>query len=381
MTEKAENMELIDYLKLMVTHEASDLYLTTGAVPSVKIQGTLKPLSTKPFAPDQVKRLAYQVMDPEQINEFESLPEMNLALPVSGLGRFRVSLFRQRNQVAMVVRHIKTEIPDPESLSLPAVLKELIMERRGLILFVGATGSGKSTSTASLLDHRNSHSSGYILTIEDPIEFVHQHKKSIINQRELGIDTFTYEDALKNALRQAPDVLLIGEIRDRETMEHALNFAETGHLVVSTMHASNANQTFDRILNFFPEDRRNQLLHDMSLNIRAIVSQRLVPSVDGKRVLAVEILVNTPRVSDLILKGEFTKLKEPMEKSANSGMQSFDLALFDLFKQGRITLDDALKNADSPNNLRLKIQLEESGHSDGGGLSLAEDQGGPFKLR
>ncbi len=352
-------MELKDYLKIMTIKEASDLYFSTGAPVSAKIHGALMPLEQTPVPPGRVKEIAYRVMNQEQIAEFEQRPEMNLAISEAGLGRFRVNIFKQRNQVGMVIRSIKTDIPSSESLGLPPILKKLIMQKRGLILFVGGTGSGKSTSLASLIDYRNCNSAGHIITIEDPIEFVHQHKKCIVNQREVGLDTASYEDALKNTLRQAPDVILIGEIRDRETMEHAIAFAETGHLAISTLHANSSNQAMDRIINFFPEERRNQLLMDLSLNIRGFVSQRLIPTTDGKRCVAVEVLLGTPLVCDLILKGEIGKIKEVMEKSENIGMQTFDGALFRLFKEGKITLEEALRNADSQNNLRLRISLSE----------------------
>jgi len=370
-------MEISDYLKLMVKYDASDLYFTTGAPVSAKIQGILKPLEKSTMPAGRVKDLAYSLMNNGQIAEFESKPEMNLAHSETGVGRFRVNIFQQRNQTAMVIRNIKVDIPTPEFLGLPQVLKKIIMQKRGLILFVGGTGSGKSTSLASLIDYRNTNSSGHIITIEDPIEFVHHHKKSIINQREVGVDTDSYEDALKNTLRQAPDVILIGEIRDRETMEHAIAFAETGHLAISTLHANNANQALDRIINFFPDERRNQLLMDLSLNMRAFVSQRLIPTVDGKRCVAVEVLIGTPMICDLIMKGDIHKIKEIMEKSTNIGMQTFDQALYELFKAGKISLEEALRNADSQNNLRLKISLSE-GKSPAveSGLSLEEDMSG-----
>ncbi len=352
-------MEFKDYLKIMVMKEASDIYLSTGAPPSAKIQGQLTPLEQATLPAGRIKDIAYEIMDDEQIKEFETKPEMNLALSESGIGRFRVNIFKQRNQVSMVIRNIVTDIPKMENLGLPDTLKEIIMSKRGLILFVGATGSGKSTSLASLIDYRNTNSAGHIITIEDPIEFVHSHKKSIINQREVGVDTDSYEDALKNTLRQAPDVILIGEIRDRETMEHAIAFAETGHLAISTLHANNANQAMDRIINFFPEERRNQLLLDLSLNLRAFVSQRLIPTVDKKRCAAIEILLGTPLVCESIKRGDISELKEIMEKSVNLGMKTFDIALFELYKAGRISLEEALRNADSTNNLRLKINLSE----------------------
>jgi len=371
-------MDMNDYLKLMVKYDASDLYFTTGAAVSAKIQGILKPIEKGTQPAGRVKDLAYQLMNEEQIEEFEEKPEMNLAHSAPGIGRFRVNIFKQRNQVAMVIRNIKVQIPKAEELGLPPILKKVIMQKRGLILFVGGTGSGKSTSLAALIDYRNANSTGHIITIEDPIEFVHHHKKCIVNQREVGVDTDSYEDALKNTLRQAPDVILIGEIRDRETMEHAIAFAETGHLAISTLHANNANQALDRIINFFPEERRNQLLMDLSLNIRAFISQRLIPTVDGKRCVAVEILLGTPLVCEMILKGEVHKIKEVMDKSANIGMQTFDQAIYELYKAGKIPLDEALRNADSQNNLRLKISLSEG--KVGGGetnLSLQHEEPSP----
>ena len=366
-------MEFKDYLKLMVAKEASDLYLTTGAMPSLKVQGELRIIENQPVHPGRVKEIAYKIMNKEQIADFEENPEMNLAISETGIGRFRVNIFMQRNQIGMVVRSIKMKIPGLEELGLPPILTKLIMQKRGLILFVGATGSGKSTSLAALIDYRNTNSAGHIITIEDPIEFVHNHKKSIVNQREVGVDTLTYEEALKNTLRQAPDVILIGEIRDRQTMEHAITFAETGHLAISTLHANNANQAFDRIINFFPEERHNQLLMDLSLNVRGIVSQRLIPTLDGKRAAAIEVLLGTPMISDLILKGEISKIKEIMAKSENIGMQTFDAALYKLYKDGRISLEEALRNADSQNNLRLRISLEEKEpHKKDQDFSLAE---------
>jgi twitching motility protein PilU len=350
-------MEFNDYLKLLAHKDGSDLYLATGAPACAKFHGKLRPLEKTPFPPGRCKEIAYQIMDAEQIEAFEVKPEMNLAISLEGVGRFRVNIFKQRNEISLVVRNIKTDIPSIEKLGLPPVLTKLIMEKRGLVLFVGATGSGKSTSLASLIDYRNSNDSGHIITIEDPIEFVHKHKRSIINQREVGVDTDCYEDALKNTLRQAPDVILIGEIRDRETMEHALAFAETGHLCISTLHANNANQALDRIINMFPEDRRTQLLTDLSLNLRGFVSQRLVHTVDDKRAAAVEVLLGTSTVEELIKRGDVSGLKEIMEKSETLGMQTFDSALFKLVKEGRITEEEALKNADSPNNLKLKLKL------------------------
>ncbi len=369
-----------DLLRIMIQKEGSDLFLTTGAPPSMKVYGKLTPMSSQPLPPGAVKQIAYQIMTPEQIKEFEAKQEMNLAIADPEIGRFRVNIFQQRGQIALVARNIKTVIPSWQSLGLPEILTKLIMQKRGLILFVGGTGSGKSTSLAALIDYRNTNSDGHIITIEDPVEFVHEHKKSLINQREVGVDTHSYEDALKNTLRQAPDVILIGEIRSQETMEHALAFAETGHLCLSTLHANNANQALDRIINFFPEERHKQLFMDLSLNLQGFVSQRLIPTVDGKRAAAIEILLGTPRVCDLIKQGKVDEIKEVMEKSENQGMKTFDSALFDLYKSGRISLEEALKNADSKNNLRLRIQLSEgkkpSADEEEGGLSLEpKDEG------
>ncbi|MGR8979976.1 MAG: PilT/PilU family type 4a pilus ATPase [Gammaproteobacteria bacterium] len=350
-------MEFKDYLKILVGHDGSDLYLTTDAPPAAKFQGNLTPLDKGKLTREKVKEIAYSLMDDDQKKAFDQQPELNLAISEPGIGRFRVNIFKQRNSFALVIRNIKVDIPNADKLGLPQVLKNTIMEKRGLILFVGGTGSGKSTSLAALIDYRNSHSSGHIITIEDPIEYLHPHKKSLVNQREVGVDTLSYEDALKNTLRQAPDVILIGEVRTQETMEHALAFSETGHLCLSTLHANNANQALDRIINFFPEERRHQLLLDLSLNLKAFVSQRLVPTLDGKRIAAIEILLGTPLVRDLIQKGDIPSIKEVMEKSENIGMQTFDSHLLRLFKGGVISLEEALRNSDSPNNLKLKINL------------------------
>jgi len=352
-------MEFKDYLKILVLKDGSDLYLTVDAPPAAKFQGVLKPLENIKLTNERLKEIAYSLMDNDQKLAFESVPELNLAISEPGIGRFRVNIFKQRNCFALVIRNIKVETPNADALGLPDILKKTIMEKRGLILFVGGTGSGKSTSLAALIDYRNSNASGHIITIEDPVEYIHPHKKSLVNQREVGVDTLSYEDALKNTLRQAPDVILIGEIRSRETMEHALAFAETGHLCLSTLHANNSNQALDRILNFFPEERHNQLLLDLSLNLKAFVSQRLVPTLDGKRTAAIEILLSTQLVRDLILKGEVHAIKEAMEKSENVGMQTFDSHLMRLYKDGVISLEDALHNSDSPNNLKLKISLSE----------------------
>jgi len=374
-------MKISPYLKVLAEKDGSDLYLTTGAMPSAKFNGVLTPLSKQAAPLGWVKSLAMEIMNEDQRRDFEHKPEMNLAISEPGVGRFRVNIFKQRNEVSMVIRNIKAEIPNLEELGLPPVLKDVIMSKRGIILFVGGTGSGKSTSLAALIDHRNRNSKGHIITIEDPIEYVHQHKGCIVNQREVGVDTDSFEDALKNTLRQAPDVILIGEIRDRETMEHAMAFAETGHLAISTLHANNANQALDRIINFFPEERHAQLLQDLSLNLRAFISQRLIPTVDNKRCAAIEVLLNSPRVEELIKKGEVSEIKEVMEKSERMGMCTFDSALFNLYREGRISMEEALKNADSENNLRLKIELgadapqKKTAEQDAfGGLSLMEKE-------
>jgi twitching motility protein PilU len=363
------------YLTVLAKNDGSDLYLSTGAPPCAKFHGKLKPIVQEPLKPGVIKSIAYEMMDVKQREEFENELEMNLAYTISGVGRFRVNIFKQRNEISIVARNIVTEIPKVDDLGLPPVLKDIIMSKRGLVLFVGATGSGKSTSLAALIDHRNSNSSGHIITIEDPVEFIHKHKKSIINQREIGVDTRSFAGALKNTLRQAPDVILIGEIRDKETMEHALAFAETGHLCISTLHANNANQALDRIINFFPDERRNQLLTDLSLNLRAFVSQRLIETVDKKRAAAIEILLGTPTVGELILRGEIEGIKEIMQKSENLGMQTFDTALFRLYEQGRISMEEALKNADSANNLRLRIKLHSQGGDSNGLISDTDGQG------
>jgi len=375
-------MKVSPYLKVLAEKDGSDLYLSTGALPSAKFNGVMTPLSKKAAPPGWVKSLAMEIMNEDQQHDFEHKPEMNLAISEPGVGRFRVNIFKQRNEVSMVIRNIKAEIPNLDDLGLPPVLKDVIMAKRGIILFVGGTGSGKSTSLAALIDHRNTHSKGHIITIEDPIEYVHQHKGCIVNQREVGVDTDSFEDALKNTLRQAPDVILIGEVRDQETMEHALAFAETGHLAISTLHANNANQALDRIINFFPEERHAQLLQDLSLNLRAFVSQRLIPTVDKKRCAAIEILLNSPRVEELIKKGDVAEIKEVMEKSERIGMCTFDSALLGLYQKGKISMEEALKNADSENNLRLKIELgedasqkaQEKEESPFGSLSLIEKE-------
>lgn len=368
-------MIIEDYLRILAKNDGSDLYLSTGAPPCAKFQGVLKPLAKEPIKNGQIAEIANGLMDAEQREKFEQSLEMNLALSIPGAGRFRINIFRQRNEVSIVARNINVDIPKFEDLRLPPVLKEIVEAKRGLILFVGGTGSGKSTSLAALIDHRNASSGGHIITIEDPIEYVHKHKKCIVNQREVGVDTRSFHDALINTLRQAPDVILIGEIRDRETMEHALAFAETGHLAISTLHANNANQALERIVNLFPEERRAQLLLGLGQNLRAFVSQRLIPTVEGKRCAAVEVLLGTKTIEEIIIRGEFESIKEIMEKSENLGMQTFDTALFHLYKEGRISKEEALKNADSANNLRLRIKLDEKG----GNFSLVDDDKGDDK--
>ncbi len=356
-----KTLKIEEYLHILAKNDGSDLYLSTGAPPCAKFQGTLKPLGKEALKAGQIAEVAHTIMDAEQRQQFEQDLEMNLAMSLSGIGRFRINIFKQRNEVSIVARNINTEIPKFEDLKLPPILKEVVEAKRGLILFVGGTGSGKSTSLASLIDHRNSTSGGHIITIEDPVEYVHKHKKCIVNQREVGVDTRSFHNALINTLRQAPDVILIGEIRDRETMEHALAFAETGHLAISTLHANNANQALERIVNLFPEERRAQLLLGLGQNLRAFVDQRLVPTIDGKRCAAVEVLLGTKTIEEIIIRGEFENIKEIMEKSENLGMQTFDSALFHLYKDGRISMDDALINADSANNLRLRIKLDQQG--------------------
>lgn len=350
-------MEIDALLQILASRHGSDLYLSTGAPPSAKFDGVLKALTGQPFKPGEVAAIAASIMDAEQRLEFDRDLEMNLALSLPGVGRFRLNIFKQRNDVSIVARNIKLDIPRFEDLNLPAVLLETVMLKQGLMLFVGSTGSGKSTSLAALIDYRNRHSSGHIITIEDPVEFIHRHKKSIVNQREVGVDTRSFHAALKNTLRQAPDVVLIGEIRDRETMEHALAFADTGHLVISTLHAHNANQALDRVINFFPEERRGQLLNDLGNNLKAFVSQRLVRTRDGQRRAAVEVMLGTPTIGDLIRRNEFGELKGIMEKSSEVGMQTFDGALFALFAEGAIDEAEALKHADSVNNLRLRLKM------------------------
>lgn len=355
-------METIDIkalLKNVVEWDASDLYLTVDLPPMYRIQGITRPSNGTPITNEQLEALAQQIMREKQRQEFQETMEMNLALYYPEFGRFRVNIFRQRGNVGFVFRQIKVDIVPIDALGLPPIIKQIAMSKRGLVLFVGATGSGKSTSLAAMIDHRNTNAPGHVVTIEDPIEFVHRHKQSIITQRELGFDTHSYANALKNTLRQAPDVILIGEVRDTETMEAAIAFAETGHLCLSTLHANNANQAIERIMNFFPSQRHAQIYLQLSLNLRAIVSQRLVPGVDGRRVAALEIMMDTPRIRDLIQKGDVALIKEAMEQAIQEGCQTFDHVLFEFYRAGKISLEQALINADSANNLRLKIKLAE----------------------
>ncbi len=345
-------------LTMMVQKKGSDLFITAGFPPAIKVDGKVTPATTQVLTPQHTLELARAIMNDRQAADFESSKECNFAINPSGIGRFRVNAFVQQGRAGLVLRTINTKIPKFEDVNLPAVLKDVAMTKRGLVLFVGGTGSGKSTSLAAMIGYRNESSYGHIITIEDPVEYVHEHRNCIVTQREVGVDTESWEAALKNTLRQAPDVILIGEIRDRETMEHAIAFAETGHLCMGTLHANSANQALDRVINFFPEERRQQLLMDLSLNMRALVSQRLIPMKDGKgRCAAVEIMLNSPLISDLIFKGEVHEIKEIMKKSRELGMQTFDQALFDLYEGGKISYEDALRNADSVNDLRLQIKL------------------------
>ncbi len=347
-----------DLLKLMVSRNGSDLFITGDFPPAIKVDGKVTKVSPQPLTGQHTLALARSIMNDKQAAEFERTKECNFAISPPGIGRFRVNAFVQQGKVGMVLRVIPQVLPTIDKLGVPQVLKEVVMAKRGLCILVGATGSGKSTTLAAMIDWRNENSYGHIITIEDPVEFVHPHKNCVITQREVGLDTDSWEAALKNTLRQAPDVILMGEIRDRETMEHAIAFAETGHLCMATLHANSANQALDRVINFFPEERRAQLLMDLSLNLKALISQRLVPKQDGKgRQAMVEIMLNSPLISDLIFKGEVSEIKEIMKKSRNLGMQTFDQALFDAYEGNAISYEDALRNADSVNDLRLQIKL------------------------
>ncbi|WP_166170057.1 PilT/PilU family type 4a pilus ATPase [Acinetobacter sp. SA01] len=360
LLEEARKM-MFHMLTKVVEYGGSDLFISADFPPSIKHQGLMKSLGQQALTADKTKLFAYSLMNEKQRHEFETELECNFAISVPNVSRFRVNVFQQQLHVGMVIRTITAEIPNFDQLKLPESLKHVMMAKRGLILVVGATGSGKSTSLAAMIDHRNENSAGHIITVEDPVEYVHKHKKSMITHREVGVDSHSWHNALKNTLRQAPDVILIGEIRDTETMEHAIAFAETGHLCLGTLHANNANQALDRIINFFPEERRNQLLMDLSSNMKAIISQRLVRTEDGRgRRAAIEILLNTPLIGDLILKGQFHELKEIMKKSRELGMQTFDQALYDLYNEGAISYEEALRNADSMNELRLQIKLKSN---------------------
>jgi twitching motility protein PilU len=347
-----------DLLRAMVTKQASDLFITAGFPPAIKIDGRISPVANQPLSPQHTLEIARAMMSDKQAAEFEATNECNFAVSPGGIGRFRVSAFMQQGHVGLVLRTINTSIPTLEELNLPPVLRDIVMMKRGLVIMIGGTGMGKSSSLAAMIGHRNANSYGHIITVEDPVEYVHAHQNCVVTQRDVGVDTDSWPVALKNALRQAPDVVLIGEIRDRQTMEYAIEFSETGHLCMATLHANSSNQALDRIVNFFPEERKQQLLMDLSLNIRAFISQRLIPNKDGKgRVAAVEIMLNSPLISDLIFKGDVSEIKQIMSKSRELGMQTFDQALFDLYDSGQIGYEDALRNADSVNELRLQIKL------------------------
>ena len=355
---KEQTTKLLEpYLKVMAEQQASDIYFVTGARPNMKHNGKAVPISKNAFTPGQIQNLAYSLLTEEQIEDFETNQELNLSFSMEKVGRFRANIFLQRGEVSMVIRFIKGEIPKLDDLGLPKVLKKIIMEKTGLVLVVGATGSGKSTTLASMIDYRNHKETGHILTIEDPIEFVFKHDKSVISQREVGMDTQSYENALREAMREAPEVIMIGESRDRETVHSAINFADTGHLCLTTLHAVNSNQALDRIMNMFPSDMRSHLLMDLSLNLKAIISQRLIPSKNRQLVCATEVLINTPHISDLIREGNFNEIKENMEKGDTVGMQTFDQSLFNLFKAGKISKQNALDFADSSTNLEWKMNF------------------------
>lgn len=372
-------MDIDKLLRIMVEKGASDLFITAGVPPSIKVHGKVLPVTSSPLSPEKTRETVLGVMNESQRRDFVRDKECNFAISARGIGRFRVSAFYQRNLAGMVLRRIETTIPRVEDLGLPDVIKELSMTKRGLVIFVGATGSGKSTSLAAMIGHRNRNSKGHIISVEDPIEYIHQHEGCIVTQREVGIDTSSFEVGLKNMLRQAPDVIMIGEVRTRETMEHAIAFAETGHLCLCTLHANNANQALDRILHFFPADRHSQLWMDLSLNLRAMVAQQLIPTPDGKgRRACVEIMINTPLVQDMIRKGEVHQIKSLMAKSNEQGMQTFDQALYELYKTGEITYEDALAHADSANDLRLMIKLDDEDAAEkldamAGSLSMEDD--------
>ncbi len=355
-------MDITPLLKLMAERQASDLFFSAGAPVNIKIDGVTHPANQQILTGDQIKRIAYKLMDASRIAHFEEEMEMNFGYPVEGLGNFRVNIFRQRGDVALVIRFIRDEAPGIADLNLPPILEQLIMQKRGIVLVVGASGSGKSTTLASMIEHRSRTRTGHILTVEDPIEYVFQHRKSIVNQREIGIDTLSYTHALKNAMREAPDVLMIGETRDRETIQHAINYAQAGHLILSTLHANNSYHMLSRIISFFPHDARDALLMDLSVALKAVISQRLIRGMDGKLVPAVEVLLNTNRVAELIRAGEIDQIREAMESSVTEGSQTFEQSLFELYADGKITLDEALANADSPTNLSWKIHNDAKAH-------------------
>jgi twitching motility protein PilU len=377
--ERNEAMSLIvKLLSMMLEQGGSDLFITAGFPPAMKVKGQMTPLSDRALNAEDAKAITQSVMNDKQLQEFEATKECNFAIHPAGLSRFRVNAYVQQGMQGLVIRTIASEIPNIDDLGLPEILKDIIMTKNGLVIMVGGTGSGKSTSMAAMLDHRNEHSKGHIITIEDPIEYVHPHKNCVVMQREVGVDTDSWESALHNTLRQAPDVIVLGEIRDKEIMDFGVEFAQTGHLALATLHANNANQAIDRILGFFPSDKQIKLMQDLSLNLRAIISQRLIRTVDGGRCAAIEILINTPLISDLIAKGDVSGIKEIMGKSKQLGMQTFDQALFDLYSQGRISYDEAVKNADSANEVRLKIKLAKEVNADDD--SDDESTSGGFKL-
>ena len=369
-------MDIGYFLKLMTDKNASDMFLTTGAPVHIKVEGKLYPLGNTGLPPGMVKKIAYSLMDEGQVPEFERDLELNMAISLADAGRFRVNVFKQRGEVGMVIRAIRSVIPSIEELQLPQVLKNIIMSPRGLVLIVGSTGSGKSTSLASMIDYRNSTAAGHILTIEDPIEYLHKHKKSIVNQREVGLDTHAFHNALKNAMREAPDVILIGEILDAVTMEAAIAFAETGHLCLATLHSNNADQTIERILNFFPESAHKNVLMNLALNLKAVISQRLVVGTDGRRVPAVEVLINTPMIRDLLRRGQVHEIKQAMEETLEEGMESFDQCLFRLTKEGKIDMEQALRAADSRDGLALKFRLSEGASDEHDPYAVSFDGGG-----
>ncbi len=367
-----------ELLKRMVERKGSDLFITAGFPPAIKIDSELRPQMERPLSPEQSAIMVRAIMNDRQTKEFDATKECNFAIAPPGIGRFRASAFVQQGNVGCVIRMINATIPSFEELDLPAILKEVVLSKRGLVIVAGATGSGKSTTLAAMVGHRNERTRGHIVTIEDPVEFVHPHKGCVVTHREVGVDTDSWHAALKNTLRQAPDVILIGEIRDRETMEYGIQFAETGHLVLATLHANSANQALDRVINFFPEDRREQLLMDLSLNVRAIISQRLVPREAGTgRIAAMEILLNSPLIQDLIFRGQVAEIKDVMSRSTRIGMKTFDQALFELYESGQISYEDALRNADSKNELRLRIKLDSKRENkpveNDGGLAIVDE--------